>query len=514
VTPPPPQDALQDREAAPTLFRLPRSFRRNRFLALLRSAGYAVIPLEESNVRDLYWDTQDGRLHQEGQRLRHREANRVGLWQLCKGGILLAEFDAARAEVPPRGPLAETLEPLLKGRSPLPQLRIRARTARYDMQGPGEARFELTLHLNLRLSLPEAGGSIREAPRLSAVLWSGEPREARHLTVLLRDRAAMVPEAGDLFEAALRVLNLPPPGAPLPGELLVLPEDSAAAAGRKILAQQLFKMRANLQGTLRDLDVEFLHDLRVATRRARSALQFLGEALGPARSRSLRAELGWVARVLGEVRDMDVFVPYLLPKLDDADVSPEGREWILDAFHRRRTLALESAREALRSRRFAALLNRLDRLASSPPPKRPRGSGGAAVAEMGAPLVRRASRRVLNLARRMGEDPTEEELHRLRIRFKRLRYAGEFFRSALKRDPERDLKLLVKIQDCLGEHQDAVMAGERLRALTLRDTDPGSPPERLLEIGALLQTTRETARLKRARFRKLWARFRATGLAP
>ncbi len=506
-------DWIPEQDSATRLFRLPRSFRRRRFLDLLVGAGYSVTPIEEFFVRDLYWDTQDGRLHKSLRRFRCREVNRRRLWHLLENGSRVWELAAEGESVPTGGPVGDKLASLLKARTLLPLFRIQTRTARYEIQGPGETRFEMTLYINVRFTLPDSSGEVKYPPFLSLVLLQGDAKEARYLSVLLRDRASLVPDHGDLFEIALRSLGLPPPGAPVPSHLLVQPEDPMAVAGRKVVGQQLYKMRANTDGTLRDLDIEFLHDLRVATRRARSALQLLGEILGPARSKALRKELGWIAGVLGGVRDMDVFIPGLDPRFDAARIPPEGRAWILDSFRLQRETALAEVRNALTSRRFATLLVRLERLASSPPPKRPVSFGGLPASEVGLNLVGRASKKVLKWARKIGEEPDEDALHNLRILFKKLRYTGEFFRSALNRDPAKELKLLVKIQDCLGDHQDTVVAEERLRDLGIRAAAENVSPDRLLEIGALIQTERDSGRECRMRFQELWHQFREAQLA-
>ena len=57
-----------------------------------------------------------------------------------------------------------------------------------------------------------------------------------------------------------------------------MPARMALAA---VLLQLLDTLEANVPGTVRDIDTEFLHDLRVAVRRTRSALK-LGAVLLPA----------------------------------------------------------------------------------------------------------------------------------------------------------------------------------------------------------------------------------------
>ena len=67
-------------------------------------------------------------------------------------------------------------------------------------------------------------------------------------------------------------------------------------------------MEANRQGTIDDVDSEFLHDLRVAVRRSRSVLSH-GKRVLPAHGRDhFRAEFRWLGEVTGPVRDLDVYL--------------------------------------------------------------------------------------------------------------------------------------------------------------------------------------------------------------
>ena len=72
-----------------------------------------------------------------------------------------------------------------------------------------------------------------------------------------------------------------------------------------VLRRQLAVVRAKEPGTRLGEDPEELHDMRVATRRLRAALS-LFEAVLPVRAQVFREELGWLARLLGSVRDLDV----------------------------------------------------------------------------------------------------------------------------------------------------------------------------------------------------------------
>ena len=88
-------------------------------------------------------------------------------------------------------------------------------------------------------------------------------------------------------------------------------------------------------------------------------------------------------------------------------------------------------------------------------------------------LVRRPLRRLRHEADRLGIAPGDDELHRVRILAKRLRYATDVSAPLAGKPARRAARALAKLQDVLGEHNDARVALERLRELS-RDATPAA----------------------------------------
>ncbi|MGA9750724.1 MAG: CHAD domain-containing protein, partial [Acidobacteriota bacterium] len=123
-------------------------------------------------------------------------------------------------------------------------------------------------------------------------------------------------------------------------------------------------------------------------------------------------------------------------------------------------------------------------------------------------LIRAAARRVFRAGRAVTPQSPPAKLHRLRILFKRLRYTCEFFRDAFPEALPALIEAMVRFQDCLGEHQDAVVAMARIQDLARQLVARGRiAPEELLDLGGLIQVHREVARDRRARLAGLWKRF-------
>ena len=82
----------------------------------------------------------------------------------------------------------------------------------------------------------------------------------------------------------------------------------------------------------------------------------------------------------------------------------------------------------------------------------------------------------------LGEDPPDEELHAVRIRAKRCRYAAEAVAPAVGKPAKQFAAAVEQVQEVLGEHQDAVVAGQWLRT---HAADGGGRVERAFVAGEL-----------------------------
>ncbi|MDB5805725.1 MAG: hypothetical protein JWN73_3047, partial [Betaproteobacteria bacterium] len=88
-----------------------------------------------------------------------------------------------------------------------------------------------------------------------------------------------------------------------------------AQAFSAVLAAALFQLSANAPGALTSDNPEFIHQMRVALRRLRSALHLFRAYLPYDFVAEGGAELQWLAQLLGQARDYDVLVTQTLPRL-------------------------------------------------------------------------------------------------------------------------------------------------------------------------------------------------------
>lgn len=250
----------------------------------------------------------------------------------------------------------------------------------------------------------------------------------------------------------------------------------AAEATRMILRHLLDTASTNVAGAVDDVDPEFLHDLRVAVRRTRSALGQLAGSYDPGRFTRLREELRWLGGETGPCRDFDVFLMDLTRYGEELG-DPTGAQLapLVEDVRRRREnhhTALRAALTSARLRRTLATWRRVTepprRLASAPEAQRPAG-------EFAAARVQRAYRRLRRHARRLGPQAPAEGLHRLRIDAKKLRYLLEFFASLLHRRSAALIRQLKGLQDALGTFNDLAVQQRRLEEVVSDLLARGTP---------------------------------------
>jgi CHAD domain-containing protein len=202
-----------------------------------------------------------------------------------------------------------------------------------------------------------------------------------------------------------------------------------------------------------------VHQMRVATRRARSALQGFGDIIRRDATRPLCAELRWLAAALGQARDTEVLLAALtadLAAVPPALVMGPVEARISVHFAARLAQARETALDALDGERYPRLLDDLGALLANPPlTPSAEGRAGKALARP----VRRAARRLQRaLAAVPGADDRDTAIHQARKAAKRARYVAEAAAPALGSVARRQAAQAKELQQALGDHHDSVVA--------------------------------------------------------
>ncbi len=136
----------------------------------------------------------------------------------------------------------------------------------------------------------------------------------------------------------------------------IAPDASFAQAAHTSLRQQLHELLDNLTGTRAGDDVEALHDMRVASRRLRSALSVFAEAYPARQFQPLEKQVAKITDALGAVRDADVLIEFIQIQRESAPPSARvGLDAFLEHLHKGRNaerVHLVRALDALEKSRF------------------------------------------------------------------------------------------------------------------------------------------------------------------
>jgi triphosphatase len=293
----------------------------------------------------------------------------------------------------------------------------------------------------------------------------------------------------------------------------LLPSMSVAEAFRTVVFACIAHLQANERGLLETDDAEYLHQARVALRRLRSALSVFNRAFPRLLFEEHIAEVRWLGGLLGPARDWDVFAIETLPAVCAVFPGEPGLHWLIERTAQLRAAADGSAREAIASARYTALLLRLTGVFLREPWSQLAEDAAAAERALALPafaasVLTRRHKRVSNRGHHLAELDFAG-LHALRIQIKKLRYAAEFF-SALydKRYVREYLTALAALQELLGGLNDAA-AVERL----LEPLREGNEGGQLLEgVGLLRGWTAAGTRARLAQLPTAWERFRQCGV--
>jgi CHAD domain-containing protein len=285
--------------------------------------------------------------------------------------------------------------------------------------------------------------------------------------------------------------------------------DHAAVA---VLRALLDVIQANLEGTIADLDAEFLHDFRVAIRRSRAVQRELKRALPRAELDRFREDFRWLQRATGDARDTDVYVldfeamRALVPEAFQADLDP-----LLRVLRSRRLRARREMVRKLRSDRSTALLSDWAKFLDSVAARRPDASTDAAtpIRETVAARIAKVYGRMVRDGRAIDDSSPPEALHDLRKKGKELRYLLELFGAELFGGEvvKPLIKLLKALQDVLGRHQDREVQAAMLRALREEVSARPGGPGALMAMGLLVDRVGADQRAARDEFADTFAVF-------
>lgn len=222
-----------------------------------------------------------------------------------------------------------------------------------------------------------------------------------------------------------------------------------------LLRLRLGKLLKEHDDFLRDNKPETIHDLRVASRRLREALGYLENALSPKSHRRLTSAAKKITRTLGPLRETETNMHLIRGWREENSIDPLAVELLVHSEEKRFRKNRLKATKRLTSQTVQSCENVLTRL---------RGSRTTPLTE--SHVLARRSAEFIHFVWSNGM--TDEQLHDLRIKAKKFRYALEIDSRLHARPMGRLIARVRNLQEKLGELHDLFVLGELIR--TKRDS--------------------------------------------
>lgn len=241
--------------------------------------------------------------------------------------------------------------------------------------------------------------------------------------------------------------------------------------------------RACEPGICSDSDPEYLHEYRVCLRKIRSLISQFGAIYERESFLRLREGFAELAHGTNTLRDLDVelagragFLEILPP-----DLRAAGENWFcLLAEERAREQAVVAAR--LAGNEYHSMVDELSTRLSQA--KSATGEGSQPAGLLFARALRERYKKLCKRARALRPTSSDQEIHRLRIQCKKLRYLLDFAAPLLgKAGVKRTARRLKNLQDGLGLITDCAVQRARLTARLA--SMEGSAPEVVPVVAAM-----------------------------
>src|SRR5215211_2151286 len=463
------------------------------------SSGLVVAPEATVEITDTYYDTDDWRFYRAGYALRIR--NTGGEVEATMKSLTPAEgslrrrreiSEALEDDRPATlkkasGPVGRRSRALIGGREIRPLFKLETSRQGFALlrESTNESYKDVRVgEISLDASEISLGEETTHLTRVEveSALGDAPIPDLRGFVDEMQSALELAPASFSKYEAGLYASGLNPEGDSEYGPTRIDPSMSLGEVAFAVLRTQFAEMQDHEGGTRLGEDPEELHDMRVPTRRMRAAMKVFQGAL-PERASWLREELRWVARALGDVRDLDVQIARFQAWKREADEeSSEFLDRILTITQKRRTEARNNMLEVLDSVRYERLLSsfaEMLRLGPASELELVQANGNDQASEpvtAAAPaLISRRYRKWREAAKRLDETSPPEAFHDVRKKGKRLRYTLEFVSEVYGKPVQKLVKPLKALQDDLGDHQDAVVAAGYLRELGTRTGETRVP---------------------------------------
>ncbi len=478
---------------------------------------YDVGESESYTLTRTFLDSFDWRLYAGGVRLWVEE--RDGVRSIYQSGIpkssparkfAITDSIPMSADDLHDGPVRQAISRLLEVRAVLPQLEVKSRIRCLHIL---DGAHKTVLRFNVEQTacrVPGRGDYIDLGCHLVLQPVKGYPEAMARMEALINRKFKLPVDEKELFTEALSAIDVEPCGYSSRIGFQFDPATPSIQAVKEIQLHLLDIIEANVPGVKADIDSEFLHDLRVAVRRARSALTQIKGVFSPEDIDRFKSRLAWVGRVTGPPRDMDVYLLEFdryracLPEQFRDDLDP-----LHDFLQSHREIEHRQMVKSINSPHFRTLIKDLRSFLETVTEQDGADEAATPISELANRRIYKMYRRVLRHGQAIADDSPAECLHELRKECKKLRYLMEFFRSLYpKKEIGQAIKSVKQLLDNLGSFQDLEVQAYTLRDYARQMVEEGDTPhDTLLAMGMLVDGLLSRQRQAREEFSSHFASF-------
>jgi triphosphatase len=297
---------------------------------------------------------------------------------------------------------------------------------------------------------------------------SGKDTDLANLRKLLEQKYHLIPDRMSKFELVLAFTQVPRPllennGKSETSAPPINPDDTMATATIKTFQYHFDKMKRNDAGAHQGEDIDYIHDMRVAVRRMRTANRVFADYISANKMKPYGKVLKQTGRVLGVIRDMDVFRENFEGYASEQRIDTR-RSTLTAIWNAAYSQARTQLSQYLASESYLDFRNTFDKRVHTVvinTPTTPK------VADQMWLILSTQQQQFVSYYQQLSHNPPFPLLgyHQLRIYLKHFRYTIEYFRHILVDKGEETITKTKVVQDHLGALQDAVVASKQLKTV-------------------------------------------------
>ncbi len=474
--------------------------------------NHAVKPDKKSQSQREFFDTFDWRLYRNGWGLSldDHQFNLITLdneniltsfpWKKRKHPRFIDEFSDSK--------LKNLIEPILSVRALMPLAKIVRKRQSCRILNE-DKKTVLILHLD---ELNITGTSEKES-QLHLVDLQALRGYENYIGIIGRLLNSIGIEPTDETEVMMgvRAAGLTPGDYTSKFKLALDQNMTAYEAMQKIYLTLAQMMQQNKPGIIADIDIEFLHDYRVAIRRTRAGLNQVRGVLPPSWESRFKQEFARLGKMCNRLRDLDV---YLLEEKNYRALLPDplkpGLHPLFSGLKRERNRERKKIAAALQQTESDETIYAWQMMLEKPlVSDEGQPNANRSVFELANELILIQYDKVLKYGNKIVADSPDEKLHKLRLHCKKLRYLLEFFMALY---PEEKITCLIKqlkqLQDNLGTFNDLyVQQNQLFESLQYLKIQNKEAREEAAAIGGLLSVLNQKQNEIRKAFKKTFNVF-------